>query len=366
MKRVKYLKLLAIALVGFLFGCRGQTMETTPVHVVWNMDEQRRFGPFEKNEFFADNRAMRRPVKGTIHRGGLENNSELYQGITEDSSWVKEIPIEVTERVLKRGQVKYNIFCTPCHGITGEGNGVIITGGYGFVPPPSYHSKRLRNMPPGQIYSAITNGVRTMFSYANQIPVKDRWAIVAYIQALQKSRHVTKKELDKYNVTVSEIKKMSEDDELNIQQGPSGGVVSAQLGKQLIMDYGCTSCHSTDGSQLYAPTFKGLYGSMVVLSDGSVVRADKGYLVESMQYPAAKIVRGYRVEMPSYRDLMTDAQMYSIVAYLKTLSTKGQKEMNGSTAAQKTAKSDTTQAAVSNAATADTTNSGNADTTGTE
>ncbi len=313
--------------MGFLFACRGQTMETPPVHVVWNMDEQRRYEAFEKNEFFTDNRAMRHPVEGTIHRGGLRNNKALYQGINEDSSFVEEIPIAVTKEVLLRGQEQFNIYCTPCHGVTGNGRGVIITGGYGFVPPPSFHSERLRNMPPGQIYSAITNGVRTMFSYANQIPVRNRWAIVAYIQALQKSQSVSGSELNKYNITASRIKEISPLDTTATQQAPIGGVVSVEVGKTLINTYGCTTCHSTESTILYAPSFRGLYGSEVVLSDGSIVEADQGYLVESMQYPAAKIVRGFRAEMPSYKHLMTDAEMYSIVAYLKTLKAGQEKGM---------------------------------------
>ncbi len=342
-------------------------MDQPPVHVVWNMDEQRRFGAFEKNKFFADNRAMRHPVDGTVHRGGLRNNSVLYEGITEDSTFVEEIPIAVTKQVLLRGQEMYNVYCTPCHGITGEGNGVIITGGYGFVPPPSYHTERLRNMPAGQIYSAIANGVRTMFSYANQIPVKDRWAIVAYIQALQKSQYVTQDELDKYEITAERIQEIWEPDTSATEAAPTGGVVSAELGRQLINTYGCTTCHSTESSNLYAPSFRGLYGSKVVLSDGSVVLADEGYLVESMQYPAAKIVRGYRTEMPSYRDLMTDAEMYSIVAYLKTLNAGEEKAIPPAPAAGdtlETAAGDTLQAEASDTASAQETTAEVADTTG--
>src|SRR5699024_1541354 len=130
--------------------------------------------------------------------------------------------------------------------------------------------------------------VRTMFSYANQIDVKDRWAIVAYVRALQKSQHVTGNELAQYNITASKVKEIAPVDSSGGSQGPAGGVVSASEGKKLINTYGCTSCHSTDGSNLYAPSFLGMYGSEVVLSDGSIVEANKGYLVESMQYPAAK------------------------------------------------------------------------------
>lgn len=362
MKINKYFKFVSVALLGFLFACRGQTMKTTPVHVVWNMDEQRRFGPFEKNKFFADNRAMRTPVKGTIHRGGLRFDKGLYQGINEDSSFVEEIPIAVTKKVLLRGQQKYDIYCTPCHGIKGDGKGVIMTGGYGFVPAPSYYIERIRNMPVGEMYSAIANGVRTMFSYANQIDVKDRWAIVAYVQALQKSQHVTGDELALYNITAEKIKEISPVD-TSAAKAPTGGVVSADIGEKLINSYGCTTCHSTENTNLYAPSFRDLYGSVVTLSDGSIVEANKGYLVESMQYPAAKIVLGYRVEMPQYRDLMTDAEMYSVVEYLKTLS--GEHE-NGLNETRNTATSDTLEAAVSDTATTVTNDTAQADTSASE
>lgn len=323
MKVNKYLKFLSVVSLGLLFACRGQTMKTTPVHVVWNMDEQRKFDPFEKNEFFADNRSMRTPVEGTVHRGGLRFDKALYQGINEDSSYVTEFPIKLSKKILERGRDKFEIYCTPCHGATGDGQGVIMTGGYGFVPAPSYHIERLMNMPVGEIYSAITNGVRTMFSYANQIDVKDRWAIVAYVRALQKSQHVTVAELASYNITAAKIEEISPFDSTAAKQAPAGGVISADVGEQLINTYGCTSCHSTDGTNLYAPSFRDLYGREVKLADGSVVEANKGYLVESMQYPAANIVQGYQTEMPQYRDLMTDADMYSIVEYFKTIS-KGQ------------------------------------------
>lgn len=328
-------------------------METPPVHVVWNMDENRRFEAFEENEFFTDNRAMRHPVEGTVHRGGLRLDEVLYQGINEDSSFVTEIPLAVTKEMLLAGQKNYNIYCTPCHGVTGNGRGVIITGGYGFVPPPSFHIPRLRNMPAGEIYSAITNGVRTMFSYANQIPVKDRWAIVAYIRALQRSQNVSEQDLGQFNITASKVQEISPFDTTAAQAAPTGGAVSAQLGEQLITTYECVSCHSVENEIFLAPSFRNLYGSARVLSDGSVVEANEGYLIESMQYPAAKIVRGFRSEMPSYRDLMSDAEMQSVVEYLKTIS---KFSVPASEDTLSSATSDTLGAAISDTAATNTTN----------
>ncbi len=308
-------------MLAFLFACRGQTMETPPVHVVWNMDEQKRFEAYERNEFFSDNRAMRQPVEGTVHRGGLQQDEAYYQGINEDSTFITDIPIAINREFLLRGQDQFNVFCTPCHGITGDGQGVIIAGDYGFVPPPSFHSERLRNMPAGQIYSTIANGIRTMFPYADQIAVEDRWAVVAYIRALQSSQRVSGQELNRYDASAEELDEIyaNRSDTTEPQQRTPGGAVSVDRGETLIAAFGCTTCHTTDGANLFAPSFKGLYGSQRVLSDHSIVIADKGYLIESMQYPAAKIVLGWRAEMPSYRDLMSDSEMQSVVEYLKTI-----------------------------------------------
>ena len=92
-------------------------------------------------------------------------------------------------QLLKRGQERFNIYCAPCHGQTGDGQGIVVQRGY--LPPPSYHQDRLRKMPDGYIFDVITNGVRNMPSYRHQVPVADRWAIVSYLRALQRSQNAT-------------------------------------------------------------------------------------------------------------------------------------------------------------------------------
>ncbi|MEX2436355.1 MAG: cytochrome c, partial [Balneolaceae bacterium] len=149
-----------------LMSCRGQISEKPPIHPQQNMDFQERFNAQEENPFFADNRAMRTPVEGTIARGNLKDNSALYEGVDENGNFVEEIPFELTRAFLYRGKERYDIFCTPCHGGTGNGQGIVMTGGYGYVPAPTYHSERSRNLPDGEFYSAITNGIRNMPSYA--------------------------------------------------------------------------------------------------------------------------------------------------------------------------------------------------------
>ena len=169
-------------------GCRGNLSGRPPVHVSPNMDWQERLDPQERFTFFADGRAMRPPVPGTVARGFLREDSRFYLGREADGSFVERIPVEMTRDLLERGRDRYTIFCSMCHGDAGDGQGIIMTGGYGFVPAPSYHSDALRARSDGYLYDVLTNGVRTMPGYGQQVPVADRWAIVAYLRALQRSQ----------------------------------------------------------------------------------------------------------------------------------------------------------------------------------
>lgn len=172
-----------------LSGCRDTRSGNPPIHPNLDMDFQQKFGPQEANPFFEDNAAMRAPVPGTVARGNLKDNSALYRGRDADGNYIDRVPITVDRQVLERGQERYDIYCTPCHGKTGDGNGIIMRGDYGYTPAPSYHIDRLRQAPDGYLYDAIANGVRTMPAYGQKVPVKDRWAIVAYIRALQRSQN---------------------------------------------------------------------------------------------------------------------------------------------------------------------------------
>jgi mono/diheme cytochrome c family protein len=187
MQRLITATLLAGALL--LGGCRGMESDRPPIHPNLNMDIQNRFDPQEANPLFADNAAMRKPPSGTVARGLLREDARYYAGRTEDGEYVEQMPVPVTRTLLERGQERYEIFCTMCHGGAGDGNGIIMTGNYGYTPAPTYHSERLRNVTDGYIYDVIANGVRNMPGYAQQIPVADRWAIVAYVRALQRSQN---------------------------------------------------------------------------------------------------------------------------------------------------------------------------------
>lgn len=324
MKASKYLLFATIVLPLFFVSCRGQLSEKEPVHPNMNMDQQMRFEAQEKNEFFDDNRAMRKPVEGTIARGKLKQDKAYYQGINEDSSYVTEIPVDVTKSFIYRGKDSYEVFCTPCHGITGDGNGIIMENNYGYVPAPSFHLDRLRDQSDGYLYAAIANGIRTMPSYATQVPVKDRWAIVAYIRALQRSQNVSEEEIKEFDVDLDALQKEFTDQQAKEQaeqeaSAAEGGEVSVERGKTVAQDNGCMTCHSTDGTKLVGPTWQNLYQHEVSLEDGSTVTADEEYLRESIVDPSAKIVEGYPPSMVPY-DFLSDSEINSLVEYIKSLS----------------------------------------------
>ena len=186
MQRLLLTGLLTVLL---LAGCRGRQSEAPPIHPHLSIYVQEKFGPQEANPFFDYNAAMRKPPTGTVARGQLRDSSRLYRGRTPNGEYVERVPIAVNREVLERGQDRYNVYCAPCHGKSGAGNGVIMRGDYGYTPATSYHVDRLRQVTDGYMYDVITNGVRNMPPYAHQIPVRDRWAIVTYIRALQRSQN---------------------------------------------------------------------------------------------------------------------------------------------------------------------------------
>lgn len=196
-------RLLAFGLFAavLLVGCRGSQSDAPPIHPHLAMDYTEKFGPQEKNPLFENEAAMRTPPTGTVARGQLRENSELHEGRTAEGEYVERIPIAVDREVLERGQDRYEIYCAPCHGRTGDGNGIIMEGDYDYTPATSYHVERLRQVTDGYMYDVITNGVRNMPSYDHQVPIRDRWAIVAYIRALQRSQYARPENLPESVVT---------------------------------------------------------------------------------------------------------------------------------------------------------------------
>jgi len=182
--------------IALIMRARNVTSTSPRIHIIQDMDNQAKFTPQQRNPMFADGRGMRPPVAGTVARGELGLDDPLDRGLRDGddvTSWVEAIPVPVTMQVMRRGQERYDIFCSPCHGLAGYGDGMVSKRAEGlqegtWTPPSSLHTDLIRGRPAGQLYNTITNGVRNMPAYGPQISVEDRWAIVAYIRALQKSQ----------------------------------------------------------------------------------------------------------------------------------------------------------------------------------
>ena len=150
------------------------------------MAEQPRYDPLESSGLWDDGQSARPLVEGTVARGELRDDEQFYSGGSGTSVAV-EFPFTITMEVLRRGQERFNIFCAPCHDRTGSGSGMIVQRGYSR--PPSYHTDILRRQPVGHFFRVISQGFGAMPSFAAQIPAADRWAIIAYIRALQQSQN---------------------------------------------------------------------------------------------------------------------------------------------------------------------------------
>jgi hypothetical protein len=151
-----------------------------------DMHDQPRYEPFEKSTFFADGRSERPLVPGTVARGHLDDDAHLDLGKV-DGKPATTFPFAITKTVLERGHQRYDIYCSPCHDQIGNGRGMIVQ--RGLKAPPSLHIDRLRTAPPGYFFDVITNGFGAMFDYRDRIDVQDRWAIIAYVRALQLSQN---------------------------------------------------------------------------------------------------------------------------------------------------------------------------------
>ena len=170
------------------------------IHLIQDMDNQPKFRAQHANALFADGRAMRPPITGTVARGGLNEDDHYYRGLS-NGQWAATFPpqVAVTMDLLQRGRERFNIYCQPCHGLAGYGDGMVNrramvlmnlgVNGPTWVQPKSVHEQQIREQPVGQYFNTITNGVRNMPAYGPQIPVADRWAIVAYVRALQRSQN---------------------------------------------------------------------------------------------------------------------------------------------------------------------------------
>ena len=189
-----FLVVLLISVMGF----RGLRSTQPPIEVFPDMDHQAKYKPQASSKFFADGRADRPIPAGTVPYGRdaakadpafLKADDFRYAGKAADGSFARGFPVEVNHELLVRGQGRFNIYCAPCHGPLGDGNG--ITKSYGMAVTPTYHDDRLRAMAEGEIFNTITNGKNTMMPYADKLSPDDRWAVIAYVRALQRARHAT-------------------------------------------------------------------------------------------------------------------------------------------------------------------------------
>jgi mono/diheme cytochrome c family protein len=189
-----------VVLLLSVMGFRGMTSTRPPVEIWPDMDHQAKYKPQAESKFFADGRADRPIPAGAVPFGRssqagdpafLRADDAHYAGTNADGSFVRGFPagIEVTREFVTKGQNRYQIYCAPCHGALGDGNG--ITKSYGMVATPTYHDDRLRSMAEGEIYNTITHGKNTMFPYADKLSPDERWAVIAYVRALQRAHHAT-------------------------------------------------------------------------------------------------------------------------------------------------------------------------------
>ena len=187
--RYAYL-VLALVVVGSvsILGFRGSVTTKPPLEVFPDMDRQAKYKPQAASPFFADGRADRPLPAGVVSRGNLRADDHLYLGKASNGSFASGFPaaISIDAKLMERGRDRYSIYCLPCHGAIGDGNGV--TKSYGMGSTPTYHSDLLRKMPEGEIFNTITNGKATMLPYADKLSPEDRWAVIAYVRALQRAQ----------------------------------------------------------------------------------------------------------------------------------------------------------------------------------
>jgi mono/diheme cytochrome c family protein len=306
-----YFKVAAFSAVMGLMGCRGGETEERPIHLIKNMDTQEKGKAYRRDTtgLFADGRMMRAPVEGTVAQGQLGEDDQWEEGLSSIDGGALE-PTKAFPAVVKdsweeqvaRGHNRYNIYCTPCHGPALDGQGPVAQKAFDGGPrlkvaPANLHLERVsKEMVIGKMYSAIRNGVNdgNMPSYSAQIPVADRWAIVAYVKAEQ-------------------MKKDS-----SVPQEPGGlapvivTTADAASGEKLYKAKGCNACHSIDGTKIVGPTWKGLWGKTEKTSGGEVT-VDLAYVTESILNPMAKIADGYPPAMPPQLEIK------SIALYMETL-----------------------------------------------
>ncbi len=177
-------KVIAVLLLVTVSGCwRGATSPRPPIHPNPNMDHQPKYRAQAASDFFYDGATMRLPLEGTVARGELHEDTAFYTGLDEAGAIVSKIPFEIDEELVLRGKERYDIYCAPCHNQRGTGKGVLWERAQ--IESADLHQQRLLDIPDGQMFDVITNGLGLMSGYKYPIPPRDRWAIIAYVRRLQ-------------------------------------------------------------------------------------------------------------------------------------------------------------------------------------
>ena len=198
---ILYILLVLVALslipVGLIYRAQHSGKSRPRLQVVYDMDQQFYHKAQAENPFFADGRASRHHPEGAVARGRLEADDAYFRGTTEvDTVFVEEFPVTVTEEMMMRGRERFNVYCAPCHGPAGDGDGLVNRhaqklGEGTWTPPTDLTSATVVERPVGHIYNTIANGIRSMPAYGPQIRTEDRWAITAWVRALQLARNAT-------------------------------------------------------------------------------------------------------------------------------------------------------------------------------
>ncbi|MDP7061422.1 MAG: DUF3341 domain-containing protein [Planctomycetota bacterium] len=291
--------------VGMVYQTWDSTTTEPRVHLVKDMDKQDRFRSQGETSMFADGRMSRPQIEGTVAEGQFFEDMSFVTG-KDGGNYVTAMPASITvdEKFLAEGKKNFDIFCGLCHGANGAGNSKIherammlaAQGEAIWVQPTDLTGVRIMDMADGQIFETISNGLNTMPAYAAQISTEERWAIIAYMRALQE-------EYGDAGPSADELAKMT----------------PVERGDLVFNQQGCMACHTTNGTPLVGPTFKGYVGSDIKLTTGETVKGDLAYLTESLRDPLAKTregsIPGAMVAYPN----ITDEQISDLFEYLSTL-----------------------------------------------
>ena len=175
----------------FLTGCfRGAKFEEPPIHLNPNMDNQPKYRSLEESYFFEDGSTMRTPIEGTVAVGHYNEDSSFITAKNDDGTYLIKNPLELSMEALDRGEDRYNIYCAPCHSKVGDGKGIVTQYDYPVIPG-NFHDERIRNLPDGEMFDTITNGLRSMPAYGYQLKPEDVWSVVYYVRALQRSQNAS-------------------------------------------------------------------------------------------------------------------------------------------------------------------------------